>query len=586
MVETITTTKLRCLGIIGHSNGCGLAGVNEMIAAAPRLFFRKEPVLTDARESYWKDIFVFTSAHGYASPAGTPPTHTIDEGAWLELTVNNPASPADAHPHASPYAYPNNTGLPLPNYGYDAVLSNPSINRGTGTFVGIEIPLLWRLSHYWCDQIGMVKLSVPGSYFLRYDLGINARFIFDPYSYINSPTATRPASTVDSSFGYYDWYTPSESFDWAPNTGRLYKKWIDKNLAAKAALPTGTTMSMDVVICWMGDNDCRFEHGRVQYWKDDVRKFVKRLRQDLVDNGLTTLPAEEVRIIWMGVCSYYNTAVENQHLFLNAAVQEVVADDPYMRYVPVDDLAVHSADPGHYTAQGYLDAESEVFEAIKDMDVDPYAALNTDELLTVDQMRDRVRLHYNRGTVQTDAKDEIVLLHLNGAMHHLVHQCGDMAYWLVNREELDIDVDVAGQPTTMPRYVHRVLNIEDPYDSTYPLLFEHVGHTEGGKVQIALKEQITGTYQVSYIRLPRDLTRPEQLVPIPPPLTEWLIAECCLRMARASSNPLQMAGWQAECNRLHVDVLKNLGQTMRAKRDRIMPVRRLPNIMPRRNGRR
>lgn len=573
---------MKTVAIIGHSNAHGLAGVNEMYVAYPHLLPRKTP-FTDLTQLYFENIRVFTSAHGYATAAGVPPTHGISEGEWLAMTTNNPASPAAAHPHPSPYAYPNNVGVPWPNWRYDASLFDPSIDIGTGTLAGCEVPLMWRMSHYWGATVGLIKMAVPGSLFLRYDIGRDPATQFDPWSYQNSPAASRPESVVETTPGYYAWFTPADRFDWAISTDRLYASFIAKAVAAKAA---DSTMSIDRVVLWVGDNDCTGEAERVENWENDVRVWIRQLRADLVENELTDLPAHQIGIALMGVLEHYDFLVEGQHATMNAAYERIAADDPYVRYIDTSDYAVHDDDPGHLSYLGYIEAAQDIFQAFVDMDVDPYSAMDRDELITVSQLKDRVRLYHSRGKVQTDIADEPLLMHCNAALHHVSHQCGDMAWWLRRRTEITLDGGGTLSPITMPKQVHRVLDIESTNDATYKVHFEMVGHTDGGKVQIVLNDQTSGDYTVHYIRLPRDLTRDDELVPVPPMLLEWLVAEVCFRLSMAAANPLQNAAWKTELQRLQADVLKNLGATYRAKRDRLHSQRRLPDVLNRRRWRR
>lgn len=581
MVNPITTTKLKTVGLIGHSNAFGLAGSIEMFAASQHLIPGKIP-FSDPREYYWKNIFVFTNAHGYASPSGTPPVYSISDGAWLEMTTNNPFTPAAPHPHPSPYAYPNNTGGPYPNWTYDAELYDQSIDIGTGTMAGVEVPLMWLLGNYWADQVGLVKLAIPGSTLLRYDQGFLPNLLFDRASYFSSPAASRPESTVDPSFGYYAWFTPQDRWDWAPSTGRLYESWVQKTIAAREAMPTGSTMSMDHVVCWFGDNDCNSTGGRVDNWEADVRAFIKRLRDDLAANNISTLPAAQIRIVWIGVLEHYDLQVDGQHATMNAAVQRIADDDPYMRFIDPNDYSTHDDDPGHVDAEGYLAAARDVFAAIQEMDVDPYDAVASEDLVPVSDLLNRIRLYYSRGKVSTDLGDELLLIHANGAMHHVCHQCGDLAYWLRRRMPLQLTGSGRADPVTLPKFVHRLLKIEAAGDATYPIDYEMLGYADGGKLQIVIPRNTSGTFTVHFIRMPRDMETDDELVPMPQIIMEWMVVEACLRLARAASNPLQIASFTAEAARLQMDVLKNISQVNRAKRERIYTQRRLPDVLNKR----
>jgi hypothetical protein len=565
----------KTLTILGHSNAAGQAGWVEMAGNATYVLPYRP---NDPQGWIWKNIYVFTSAHGWAGTDGTPPTFTVDQGEWLEMTAHNPVSPADPHPHPSPYRYPNFVGWPAPTWRYDAGY-DPTIFRGTGAIAGIELPLMCRLSNYWVGDIGLVKLACPGSAFMRYDPGAATEILWEIPAGV--PT---PESYANPSFGYYAWYTPGDTFDWNPGTNRLYSRWLTKCIAAKEADPE---MSIEVALVWMGDNDSFRERERVENIEEYMREFIARLRSDLVAHNLTELPKDQIRIVLMGVYSAYDgqfvgsgSPLGNPE-FINAAYQRIANDDPYIRFVPTYDYDVWEIDDGHFSSTGYLQAAADVFEAIVDMDTEPYQALAADDRLTVAEMKRRVRLYYSRGKVSTDIGDELLLMHLNGSMHHCLHQCGDMAYWLRRRAPFLLEGGGTGNPITLPRQVHRLLKIESITDATYPIQYEMLGHAEGGKLQIVMPRNTTGTYNLHYIRMPRDLTRDTELVPFPQILVEWIVVETCYRLARAAAAPLQIASFQAEVTRLREDVLKNLAQTQRAKRDRLHTQRRLPNPLRR-----
>lgn len=292
----------------------------------------------------------------------------------------------------------------------------------------------------------------------------------------------------------------------------------------------------------------------------------------------------------MGVLDFYDGIVvgtpQGNPDFINEIYQRIAADDPYIRFQDTNGYTTWDDDPGHINSNGYLKAAEDVFNLIVDMDVDPYDALDTDDLLTVAQVKDRVRLYYNRGKTNTDASDEVLLMHINGAMHHIVHQCDDLAWWLRRRVPIALVGGGVGSPITMPKQVHRVLDIESQSDATFKQHFEMVGHTDGGRVQIVLPGASSGTYTVHYIRLPKDLTLTTEKVPIPSMLTEWLLLEVCHRLAGAAANPLQIAHFQAKAAQQMSDVLKNMSATRRATRDRLYTQRRLPNVLNNKRGRR
>ena len=276
--------------------------------------------------------------------------------------------------------------------------------------------------------------------------------------------------------------------------------------------------------------------------------------------------------------------------FINEILQRMEADDPYFRYLDTSGYTTWDDDTGHLDSASYAQAARDIFDLIVEMDVEPYDALDSDELLTVAQMEERIRFYYGRGTSNTDFSgtngSAILRMHLNGAMHHVLHQCSDYAWWLRRRAPLSLSGGGVNNPITLPKMVHRLLKIESIGDVTVPLMFEMVGHTDGGRLQIVLHNASTGTYNVHFIRMPRDLTRDTELVPIPKMLVEWVVVEACLRAAKAAANPMQVASWAAESQKLMTDVLKNLSATQRAKRDRLYTQRRLPDVLNRNRNQR
>ena len=107
--------------------------------------------------------------------------------------------------------------------------------------------------------------------------------------------------------------------------------------------------------------------------------------------------------------------------------------------------------------------------------------------MTVADVKDRVRTYYNRGRVQTDVDDDTVLIHINGAMNSVLGQIGDNAYWLRRRETMDLTTSIT-EPVEFPKYVSRVMKIERSSNPTYPIQFQQIGFSNGGKLQLLIPE--------------------------------------------------------------------------------------------------
>lgn len=571
---------LKCWGIIGHSNAFGYgSGVQSMVVAHNHLISNLSGV--------WPNLFVWTNAHGYQdSPAAAPPGHSVDEGAWLEMTRQNADSPAADHPYDSPYKYPNICAGPYPQYLYDV---SPFYGAGgSGPPVGLLLPLSWHLSAYWGGQIGAIPLCIPGSLALRYDLGQTAALQFNPFSY--SPADAVPESWFDaSSFNHYNWYTPIESFDFQPGTGRLYDKWLAKCVAAKAALEgTGVTMDMDFVVCWLGDNDADILRERVEHWDDYVRLMVDRIRSDLVDNGLTLQPKHQVKIIWVGIHDEYdaNASPYGNPDFMNTLAKAIADDDPWMAFINPSDYEAQSADASHLNHNGYVDMADDVMDLLRGLDLDPYDAMEGADRVTVDAARAKIRLKYSRSKVNTDVDDDVLLEAMNEAMHGIFGDLGDAAYWLIRRHTLTLTGGGVDNPIVLPKKVHELVGIEDTLDSTYPLNFEEVGRQGGGRLVITVPRHTTGTYTVRYLRNPPDLSSGAEKVPIPQRYLNWWYCEVCALLAAASTNPIQRAAFEAQAAAAQRRAMAKASATTRGKRKRLYTQRRLPDPMHRRRYRR
>lgn len=570
----ITTSVFRCWGLIGASNADGLAATSPMFANYPHL--APGSVATPSRY-FWRDLYVFTSALPWPEPNHTPVGADIAEGEWLEMTANVPLTPNAPHPHASPYFYPNTRGMAFPNWSHVA-----SAGVGGGTLAGLEIPFAHLFSNRWADQTGLIKVALSSTYFWRYEPGLDPVILdYLGYSAFTPSDPSYVPSAVDSSYGYYGYWTPIEKMDWSTTTNRLYNDFIRKCIGAKEALPAGTRMDMRVVIGWMFDNDSLKARERVVNAEADIRAWIKKLRQDLFDNECTTLSPEQIMVILFKVPTTYTGPDENAP-YINAALDAIAEDDEFVAVLETDDYETLTVDNLHVSDHGYIQAAQDAYEAMLEMEVEPFDALPGDERITVEQLQERVRLYYTRSKANTDVSDELVLQHINAAMFHVLSRLGDNAWWLRRRMEFSLDGGGTANPITLPRVVHRIMRIEDPSDTTFPLQFQQLAHVDGGKLQIVLPNRTSGTYVLHFIKRPQEMKGTGDLVPIPYDVLEWLVVEACFRLARAASNVPQMTSFKEESKQLEVDVLKLASQMQRSKNDKVYTARKLTTQRSRR----
>lgn len=567
-------TRLKTWVLLGHSNAEGVAGSSPMVATAPWLAVEASP-----DKAVYKNILVFTAANAWPDASGTPPTSTPGQGAWLAMTTNPVTSPGSKHPHPAPYHYPNTRGRPGTPEAMGAQTT------GGGSLVGVEVPYSWRLSQHYQEKIGLVKLAIPGSLFLRYDKGENPATQF-----VRTGGAFLPYGTPSPQ--HYAWWTPQHNFDFSPGTERLYASWFQKMVGAAAALVGTDTPKMDVrhVVLWVGDNDATLGGDRIVGFIEHMRRFVARIRSDLVTNDWTTLPAHQIPVTLMGVHAVYYTVGNAGSM--NTDMQSLVADDPWLRWVPTDGLELLSTagyvdlvlgTGSHFSHNGYLAAEKLIYESFVDMETAGWDALGTEDRITFKQAKERLSIYYERNRVRTDASDTVMGVHLNGAMLHVVNTVGDGCWWLRYMTLMALN-GTPGVPVSLPKIVSRLLRIEHASGQGYPLYSEMLGFSDGGRMQVLLKEGWAGTFMVHYIRQPKEMTRDEELVPLPLQLVEWLIVEAARRMARAAGNiPLQ-ASLSNEVVQLMKAGMDNAGHVQRAKRDKLSGARRIPtrnNLMMR-----
>lgn len=618
--------KLKCFALLGHSNADGWAA-SDFFFSSPTIhlyphagpFSKTAPSL-----AYWKNVYVATSAQPFPEADNTPaPATTPGDVAWLEMTVANKLDPSDPHPHESPFDYPNVRGSCYPRWLYNSYPTlgsftyfNDSPGSHNGTLCGVEVPFSWHWKHYWQDQVGVVKVAFSSSYFMALEYGAGAEWL-DP-SFRTSQGTPEPVSTatpLDTDFvrsaaaydggeyNYYGYWTPFDNFDWAPSTDRLYGLWYRKMVGAAAALPEGVQMDVQCVIAWFGDNEAagRSLQALRTGFKQACVNFIRRIRHDLVVNEWTTLAESQIPVVWPKIQSGYNNAnvIASDGVltvdFCNAILEEIAADDPFLRLVEVEDWATMADDgyntllgiPGagnHYGHTGYTQAAQDIFDAWLEMREQAWDAIAEEDRVTVEEVRDHVRTYYNRSRTQTDIDDETFLIHCNGALNRILNDVGDNAYWLRVREEMDLDVGPNNE-TTLSKKVARVLKIENPQRSTEGLKFQLMGHGDGGKCKIQLLEGSSGSYVVNYIRRPRNLTVDDELVPIPRTIIEWLVVETTRRLARSGTNITLQASLEGEARELRDRCIKELQVQQRAKNDRLHTVRRWPRLSYRRRTR-
>lgn len=629
-INPITVSRLPTFVLLGHSNADGWAAAKLMLEANSWLMpvsgatwagTRSKPEL-----AYWKNVYVATSSQPFptapVAPAAIPPATNsentpvaslVSTVSWLEMTIANPDGPQEAppvtalnHPHAEPYRFPNVMGSCYPNWLYNSyknsgagfVRFNDFSDTSTnGCRVGLELPLSWHFKHHYGSQVGVVKMAFSSSFMMAAEGGASAAEWIDPFNVSQEPAEDPPAtpnpdyvrSAVPASAGFHAWWTPANAFDWAPNTDRFFKLWKDKMTGAANALPSGTKMDVRLIVIWMGDNEAlRADTNKLEMlesFESTARQLIAKTRSYCSENDYSTLPAHQIPVVWPKIHKGYGTA-EIRGL-LNGILEQIAVDDPYLRLIEVDDLSVMSDEgynilgplnlSNHYGHSGYVEAADRVFDALVEMETEPFDAIAEDDRVTLGEIEDRVKTYYNRSRVQTDVDDRIAILqHINGALDRILNDVGDNAYWLRRKSEFTYNQG-ENNVTDMPRHVSRVLKIENPHDIRESLQFRQVGFADAGRLQIHLEESTGQTsYVTHFITRPKQITKPEELVPMPRTICEWLVVEACRRLARAGSNVALQSSLEGEARDLRERCLKELQVMQRAKRDRLHTVRRLP----------
>lgn len=586
------TPRLPVFVLLGHSNADGWMGVADMVDAYPHTAPATTTIVANPENAWYRNFYVFTSEMPWTGTLGTPATTSIGTGEWLEMCVGAPDTPAMPWPHPSPFVYPNNQGACYPHWyfkAYDSIL----LTGNNGARCGVEVPFQWFWRNHWNKQCGMVKVAFGTSLMLPADVGADPNPWLNLYSWTPADPSWLPGTidTVNQGYDYQCWWTPRDCFDFAPSTGRFFQRWLDKMAGAQAALPSGTKMDVQLIIDWMGDND---SEGRYPDALTNIKAFIKELvyqqRKACVVNDWTTLPLEQIPVAWMGVFTVYGNDNLNpdglsNHDYVNSQLAEIAAEDEYFLYIPTDDFATMGEESpaetsaidtlSHFGSSGYYDAAQAIYDAWVNIQTDAFDAIAAEDRVTVEEVKDRVKTYYNRARVSTDIDDDTVLIHINAGLNRILNDVGDNAYWLRRRQTMTLSFE--NGLATMPPKVSRVLRIEDISNPTLSTEFEEIAKSSGGRSQIHIKgvgstnsdATTSGAYTVHFITRPKELTRDDQLVPLPRTIVEWLVVETCRRLARSGSNiPLQ-ASMEGEARELRDKCIKELQVTQRAKKDRL-----------------
>jgi hypothetical protein len=614
MVFQIDVDVIHCVSVAGHSMADGWAISSRMFTEHPHL----KPIVdlslgaVDLDQCYWRNIFVATSAQALPNPA----THaaiasTADDVKWLDLTIANIKQAGDLHPHDAAgdgFTYPNNRGSCYPRYFYNAwVVSgfngfhqdySTYPGKFNGTLVGIEIPLMVAWRDEWGSQVGLAKVAFSSTFFLPQEQGPPAGDWLDPDFGGPTPASAQiddmvVPSSIDPSLGEFcGYWTPRLMFDWSPGTDRIFSIWCDKLLGAKAALPAGKKMSVDLILNWFGDNDAsaRSRQYLEASFKSSCLRMIARQREFLVANNLTNLPLKEIPVVWMKAHPGYNNAAElpfETRSFVNQCLDEIATDDPFVRALEVDDYENLSDDTGtvpplgmgagatHLSHNGYVDAAADVMAAWREMRKQGLDSIAPADRVPVDEALEDVQARYDRGGDRGSVRRDAGVRALNQSLRHIVNAAGDSCWWLNRTFTMSLTFGSDGV-CSLPLHVARVLEIRDVADAGRYYQFRQVGFGDGGRCQIVFENEDarcrgTGTYLVKHIGWPSDLSDDEscgdQLLPLPRQLLEWATVETCKRLASATDNVAKYAMLNGEAAAVQAGCMRQLARQAVAQRD-------------------
>lgn len=463
-----------------------------------------------------------------------------------------------------------------------------------GTLIGVEIPLMVAWRDEWGTQVGLAKVAFSSSLFLPQELGPEPSAWLDPDfggGSASSKTGTEavPSAPNVSVVEQYAYWAPRDQFDWSPATARLYAIWEDKLLGAKAAMPAGKQMSVDLLVNWFGDNDAltRDRDYLEATFKASCIAMIAKQRALIAGQGMSRLPAEQIPVIWMGIHPGYNgPALATDFIpvdFCNQCLAEIATDDPYVRVVSVDDYANLSDEPDtppvgmgagatHLSHNGYVAASKDIMVAWRDIRTSTFDAIAEADRVKLSEVLLSVQQRYDRGGTSADVRREVMVGAINKAIRHVVNCAGDSCWWLNRTTSMLLTFGQDGL-CSMPRHVARVLEIRDAADaSRAPVQFRQVSFADGGRCQIILENEDrrgvgSGTYLVEHIGWPLDVTTDEQLLPFPRQLLEWVEIEACKRLASGSDNVAKFAMLNGEAAAIEARAMRQCARQRQAARD-------------------
>lgn len=463
-----------------------------------------------------------------------------------------------------------------------------------GTLVGIEIPLMVAWRDHWGSQVGLAKVAFSSTLFLPQEQGPPPSDWLDPNFGGGSPSSKvgveAVPNAVDTSLGeQYAYWSPRLMFDWSPSTARIYRLWAEKLLGAKAALPAGKHLDVQLLLNWFGDNDAltRSREYLESSFKAACVAMIRAQRAFLAKNELSTLPAEQIPVVWMKVHKGYNGLALAADFapvdFCNQCLEEIATDDPYVRLIDTDDLTLLSEEGDvpplgmgvgttHLSHNGYVEASKLVMEAWRDIRQASFDAIADADRVTVEDAIAEVRARYDRGgTTSSDVRDDAAERALNNAIRHVVNCAGDSCWWLNQTLTMRLTFNSDGV-ASMPRYVARVLEIRDVATAKKKLQFRQIGFGDGGRCQIVLENEDaagsgTGTYRVEHVRWPLPVSTDQQLLPIPRQLLEWVVVEACKRVASGSDNVAKFAMLNGEAAAIEARAMRQIARQSQAQRD-------------------
>lgn len=156
------------------------------------------------------------------------------------------------------------------------------------------------------------------------------------------------------------WYDPDQQVSWSPgDSNNCFGRLMDVLDAAKLAFEQQGDTGECVGIVWaQGEDDASFEDRASRYYYN-CTSFKKAVRQAIKDRNLYSGNASRIPWIHPKVRNFpgwvYNAT-------LNAGIERMVEEDPYSRFVEVDDLDM-SPDLVHYSGLGMSQLSERIFAA-------------------------------------------------------------------------------------------------------------------------------------------------------------------------------------------------------------------------------